>query len=60
MNSWMAVDNGANSTTWEPPAAWRCAAPDDGLLELIDIYGNDRIAFRAGKAISVMAYDPAR
>jgi hypothetical protein len=30
----------------------------DGLLELIDIYGNDRIAFRATKAISVMAYDP--
>ena len=30
----------------------------DGLLELIDIYGNDRIAFRAAKAISVMAYDP--
>ena len=32
----------------------------DGLLELIDIYGNDRIAFRAAKAISVMAYDPRR
>jgi hypothetical protein len=31
---------------------------DDGLLELIDIYGNDRIAFRATKAMSVMAYDP--
>ncbi len=32
--------------------------PDDGLLELIDIYGNDRITFRAAKAISVMAFDP--
>jgi hypothetical protein len=31
----------------------------DGLLELIDIYGNDRIAFRAAKATSVLAYDPA-
>jgi hypothetical protein len=31
----------------------------EGLLELIDIYGNDRIAFRAPKAISLMAYDPA-
>jgi hypothetical protein len=30
----------------------------DGLLELIDIYGNDRIAFSAAKATSVMAYDP--
>jgi hypothetical protein len=30
----------------------------DGLWELIDIYGNNRIAFRAAKAISVMAYDP--
>jgi hypothetical protein len=30
----------------------------DGLLELIDIYGNDRIAFGAAKATSVMAYDP--
>jgi len=25
---------------------------------LIDIYGNDRIAFGAAKATSVMAYDP--
>jgi hypothetical protein len=30
----------------------------DGLFELIDIYGNDRIAFRAGKVYSLMAYDP--
>jgi hypothetical protein len=30
----------------------------DGLLEFIDIYGNQRIAFRATKAMSVMAYDP--
>ncbi len=30
----------------------------NGLWELIDIYGNDRIAFRAPKVSSVMAYDP--
>jgi hypothetical protein len=30
----------------------------EGLLELIDIYRNDRVAFRASKAVSVMAYDP--
>jgi hypothetical protein len=30
----------------------------EGLWELIDICGNDRIAFRAAKAMSVMAYDP--
>jgi hypothetical protein len=30
----------------------------EGLLELIDIYGNDRIAFRATKAMSLMAYEP--
>jgi hypothetical protein len=30
----------------------------DSLLELIDIYGNDRIAFRAANAASVIAYDP--
>ncbi len=30
----------------------------EGLLELIDIYGNDRVAFHASKAVSVMAYDP--
>ena len=29
----------------------------EGLLELIDIYGNGRIAFRAEKAYSLMAYD---
>lgn len=31
---------------------------DGGLLELIDIYGNDRIAFRAGAGTTLMAYDP--
>jgi hypothetical protein len=30
----------------------------EGLLELIDIYGNDHIAFRAPKIESLMAYDP--
>jgi len=30
----------------------------EGLLELMDIYGNNRIAFRAAKATGVMAYDP--
>jgi hypothetical protein len=29
----------------------------DGLLEFIDIYGNERIAFRASTATSVIAYD---
>jgi hypothetical protein len=29
----------------------------DGLLELIDIYGNQRIAFRASSAMSMIAYD---
>ena len=31
---------------------------DASLLELIDIYGNDRIAFRAGAGTTLMAFDP--
>jgi hypothetical protein len=31
--------------------------PAQGLLELTDLYGNQRIAFRASSAVSVVAYD---